>query len=154
MEDVNTGIKMATSVVIMCFIISIIMSILLIGKAFWHNTENRYEVAIGQANISSLYEVASQGRPVNLATMWKSINEIDPLGDLAGQTNFSNFSVYCGSNLITTDRSKLNKLLLYDGYLSYEERDDGKRICRIDIALGKAPTTADINEIKGKVTAP
>lgn len=132
MEDVNTGWKMATGIVIMCFVMSIGLSILWISRAFWNRTELRVETAVVSTADAEIYQLASQGRPTPLAAMWKCIEAVTP-DDRYGNPTLKSFTLMApcaasdpdndgtGYKVISTDFASLKENLDKKGYISYSE---------------------------------
>lgn len=83
MEDVNTATKMATSVVVMCFLISIGLSILLIGRAFWNQTEYTVDTAAGNVGWADAYSLASKAESVPVASVYRVLQGLNlTVGDV------------------------------------------------------------------------
>ena len=120
MQEINTATKIAFATVAMCFVIGIAMSLLFITKAFWSRTENSIESAMVNTAAAEVYQVASYGKPVPIASIWKSLE--DAAGVNRQGTGVRNFQLYdYDGNLISNDYQSLKDHLGDKGYLSYEE---------------------------------
>ena len=133
MQDVNTAWKMASGVVIMCFVMSIGLSILWMSKAFWNRTETQISNAVVNTADAEIYQLASQGQPQPVAAMWKCIAAVTP-PDRNGNTTLGSFTIYepCtpgapddvgnGYREVCNDYGKIMNYMAKKGYLSYEEK--------------------------------
>lgn len=75
-EDVNTGAKIAVSICVICFIISIGMLIMLIGRHFWHQTEASVERPLSSMNDADLSFLSAYEHPAPVAALWKCVQNI------------------------------------------------------------------------------
>lgn len=120
MEDVRTAYKMATALVIMCFVISIGLSLLWISRAFWNRTEASVERSIISTETAELWQTASQGAPVPVAAIYKVISQVPvATANAGGRTAFVIRD--SSGNQLTQTQSEITKYLAKKAYLSYEE---------------------------------
>ena len=122
MDEVRTGYKIAMSIAVMCFIIGIGMTILMIARNFWNHTESAVERPLNAVSDATAWQLASSNTPVPVASIWKVLNDIDPLGDVTTTlcTDFTIGSKKTPSHIYSTDRKDVKNYLGYKAYFTYE----------------------------------
>lgn len=93
MEEINSAYKIAMSVVVLCFIISIGLVIIIVGRAFWNKTEYTVDTAINNVGYADAYTLASKNDSVPVAAV---------------------FRVFQALNLTTSGMNKMLELHCYD----------------------------------------
>ena len=71
MEDVNTAWKIAVSMIVICFILSIGLAIMSISKAYLNNTQNTMDTAIANVGHADAYSLANSYEPVPVAAIYR-----------------------------------------------------------------------------------
>lgn len=130
MEEVKTVYKIATAIVILCFILSISLTILMVSRNFWNRTENQVSQTVVNTQYMDAYQLSSYGKAVPVAAMWKTINTLDPNGEIPGRSTLHDFTMEVrdsNGNTVTTlyTRNALYDYMAYKGFMSYEEHSDG-----------------------------
>lgn len=126
MEDVNTSYKMATALVIMCFVLSIGLSLLWISRAFWNRTADSIERSVISTETAELWQTASQGAPVPVAAIKKVLAAVPvaPMDTYSGDgttvTRYA-FTIRENGAVLTQDYKNIDDYLDRKAYLSYEE---------------------------------
>ncbi len=138
MQEITTAWKIAVSVVIMSFIISIVVSVMYITRAFWNRTEVHIEGAVVRTADAEAYQAASFGRPIPVPTIWKVVNGLT--GSSANDTSnkLAKFEMYDGVDAsghpirVTNKYSDITNYLNRKGWFSYEE---GAGVYSVSITL-------------------
>lgn len=125
-EDLNTAYKIAISACVLLFILSMGLSLMMIGRNFFNTTTTQITAPISAVEDKDAYYLASYGRPVPVADIWKVISRINYTAT-SGNGNFSSFRITQvnprNSNdtiLLSTRVSDLDKYMHYKAYVSWE----------------------------------
>ncbi len=76
MQDISSAWKIAVATVVMSVIISMVLSLLYVSRAFWTRTETTVSTAVGDSVEAEAYQLASYGKPVPMAAIWKTMNSL------------------------------------------------------------------------------
>ena len=129
-QGLNDAYKIGITAVILCFIISIGLTIMTVGKHFMDEEIHSVEEAIGVTELVDAYCLASYGKPAPVAAMWRVMNKLDPLGN-TGESVIKSFKLQYRNpsdgalTTVTTNKGKITNFLMYKGYFGYKE-DSGK----------------------------
>ena len=91
MQELNSGFKIATSAVILCFILAISITLMLIGRNLWNRVATEVERPISSITDTDAYYLASYGKPVPVAGIWKLVQRVNMNNVSGGNGNLYSF---------------------------------------------------------------
>lgn len=91
MQELNSGFKIATSTVILCFILAIGISLMLIGRNVWNRVAAEVERPVAAVVDTDAYYLASYGKPVPVAGIWKLVQRVNMNSVSGGNGNLYSF---------------------------------------------------------------
>ena len=127
-EDLSTAYKIAAGACIMAFILSIGLSLMMIGRNFWNKTADQVTTPVISMQDTDAFFLASYENPVPVADIWKMVMRIN-YGASSADTNgnISRFSIKARnpSNpndwvLISTSVGDLDDYMARKAYMSWE----------------------------------
>ena len=75
-SDINSGAKIAVSICVICFILSIGLLIMMLAMHFWRETEANFERPLANMENADAGFLASYSKPTPVAATWKVIQNI------------------------------------------------------------------------------
>lgn len=93
-EDLSTAYKLAAGACILAFILSIGLSLVLIGRNVWNKTTTQITTPVISMQDNDAFFLASYEKPVPVASIWKLVSRINATastGDPNG--NITDFSI-------------------------------------------------------------
>lgn len=76
-EDLSTAYKIAAGACIMAFILSIGLSLMMIGRNFWNKTADQVTTPVTSMQDTDAFFLASYEKPVPVADIWKMVMRIN-----------------------------------------------------------------------------
>lgn len=167
MTDLDTGYKIATSIVVVCFILTIGLVITMVGRHYFNTTIDEFEKPALEIDDANIYFLSQHESAVPVASLWKVVQKLEyknigefylRIWDPSKVSNQYTYiygynSTHAKSDTIgRADSSKANKLenvLAEKCYFSWEYKDD-KGYYVLDVTLVAHPTF-DVADIQGRV---
>lgn len=136
-ENMDQGYKMAITMVIMCFIISLGLTVTMVSTHAWDQVEYDTTVSIVNTQSMTAFQLAKLNKPVPVAAVWKVMNELDPncnqcttvaiydkAGNLVHGGTSRRLGIAAGVTQITKEqvdraRADIGAFLEHKGYFSY-----------------------------------
>ena len=127
-EDLSTAYKIAAGACIMALIMSVGLSLMMIGRNFWNKTADQVTTPVVSVQDTDAFFLASYEKPVPVADIWKLVTRIN-YGASSATTNgnISKFSIkeQSPSNpnnwvLISTSVDDLDDYMARKAYMSWE----------------------------------
>ena len=127
-EDLSTAYKIAAGACIMVFILSIGLSLMMIGRNFWNKTADQVTTPVTSMQDTDAFFLASYEKPVPVADIWKMVMRINyGASSTDANGNISKFSIKerNPSNpndwmLISTSVDDLDDYMARKAYMSWE----------------------------------
>lgn len=91
-EDLSLGYKIAAGAVIMAFLLSIGLSLMMIGRNLWDRTATQITASVTSVLDNDAFYLASYERPVPVADIWKLAARINSSATTANG-NITSFSI-------------------------------------------------------------
>lgn len=127
-EDLNTAWKMGISVAVMAFILSMGLTLMLIGRHAWNTVADQITTPVLSMQDNDAFYLASYDKPVPVADIRKVVSNINygaPASSING--NFSSFQIKEQSDvnpnewyLVSTSIADLDNYLARKAYMSWE----------------------------------
>ena len=127
-EDLNTAYKIAAGACILAFILSIGLTLVLLGRNFWNKTATQITTPVVSMQDNDAFFLASYEKPVPIADIWKLIYRINYGVDTsASNGNITSFSLKEQNptnpndwTLVSTSIASLDDYMDRKAYLSWE----------------------------------
>ena len=163
MQDMTTAYKIAASIVIICFILTIGIVLMMIGQNFFRTELDKVEKPLNQTADADVYFLSSYQEAVPVAAVWKVLKtHPSSVGEFyikyQSNTNPNSYVYgygYSGSNKNTsagiTASSNcltcLSKILMEHCYFSYSTRADNTLLVDVTIIANPSKTNSTIKGI-------
>lgn len=93
-EDLSQAYKIAASACILVFILTIGLSLMMLGRNLWNQTATAVTQPVLSMQDNDAFYLASYSKPVPVAAIWKLTNRINTeASDTAPNGNFTQFAV-------------------------------------------------------------
>lgn len=127
-DELSTAYKMGTSAVVMALILSMGLTLMLIGRYTWSQVVDQVTEPVLSMEDNDAFYLASYDKPIPVADIWKLIARINyNASDAMSGENFSSFQIKERSNtnssnwyLVSTSVTDLERYLARKAYLSWD----------------------------------
>lgn len=127
-DDLSTAYKIAAAACIMAFILSIGLSLMMLGRNTWNKTANQITQPIVSMQDNDAFFLASYEKPVPVADIWRIVTRMNYGADPASVNgNISRFSIKEQNptnpndwTLISTSTGDLKDYMDRKAYMSWE----------------------------------
>lgn len=125
-EDLSLAYKIAAGAVIMAFLLSIGLSLMMIGRNLWDKTATQITAPVNSVVDNDAFYLASYDKPVPVADIWKLVARINN-SSATTNGNITSFSIKEPNphnpndwTLVSTSVEDLNSYMSRKAYLSWE----------------------------------
>lgn len=127
-EDLNTAYKIAAGACILAFLLSIGLSLMLIGRNAWNKTATQITTPVVSMQDNDAFFLASYEKPIPVADIWKVISRMNYGVEPASTNgNISDFSIKEQNpnnpndwTLVSTSIDDLDDYMDRKAYMSWE----------------------------------
>lgn len=141
-EDLSLAYKIAAGACVLTFLLSIGLSLMMIGNNLWNRTANQITAPVNSILDNDAFYLASYEKPVPVADIWKLVSRINS-NVTTSNGNINNFTIKeqnpANPNdwvLVSTSVEDLDSYMSRKAYLSWK-LDEKTGLYSLEVSLAK-----------------